>query len=73
MEKLGRLEQGNVSEACAQLSLRAAELVAARRRGCEELVARFEAPLKEAVRLQLQRLWRLPAPPQHAHAWRYTW
>lgn len=29
---------------------RAAELVAARRRGCEALGGRFEAPLKEAVR-----------------------
>lgn len=49
LERLGRLEEGNVSEAFSQLSARAAELVAARRKGCEALSARFEAPLKEAV------------------------
>jgi GTP cyclohydrolase I len=31
---------------------RAAELVAARRKGCEALGSKFEAPLKEAVRHQ---------------------
>eukprot|EP00878_Enallax_costatus_P016879 GHUV01017718.1.p1 GENE.GHUV01017718.1~~GHUV01017718.1.p1 ORF type:complete len:395 (+),score=141.91 GHUV01017718.1:1633-2817(+) len=50
LERLGRLEEGNVSEAFSQLSSRAAELVAARRKGCEALAAKFEAPLKEAVR-----------------------
>ncbi|KAF8058870.1 SNX1 [Scenedesmus sp. PABB004] len=50
LERLGRLEEGNVSEAFAQVSARAGELVAARRKGCEALGARFEAPLKEAVR-----------------------
>eukprot|EP00775_Hariotina_reticulata_P011886 gene11886-12030_t len=50
LERLGRLEEGNVSEAFSQLSSRAAELVAARRKGCEALVAKFEAPLKEGVR-----------------------
>jgi hypothetical protein len=49
LERLGRLEEGNVSEAFSQLSSRAAELVAARRKGCEALAAKFEAPLKEAV------------------------
>ncbi|WIA39527.1 hypothetical protein OEZ86_005618 [Tetradesmus obliquus] len=50
LERLGRLEEGNVSEAFSQMSSRSAELVAARRKGCEALAARFEAPLKEAVR-----------------------
>jgi hypothetical protein len=49
LERLGRLEEGNVSEAFSQMSSRSAELVAARRKGCEALAARFEAPLKEAV------------------------
>ncbi|KAF6250693.1 Vps5 C terminal like-domain-containing protein, partial [Scenedesmus sp. NREL 46B-D3] len=50
LERLGRLEEGNVSEAFSQMSARSAELVAARRKGCEALAARFEAPLKESVR-----------------------
>lgn len=50
LERLGRLEEGNVSEACSQLSSRSAELVAARRTCCEALGSKFEAPLKEAVR-----------------------
>lgn len=50
LERLGRLEEGNVSEAFSQLSSRAAELVAARRACCEALGGKFEAPLKEAVR-----------------------
>eukprot|EP00879_Flechtneria_rotunda_P002248 GHRR01002436.1.p1 GENE.GHRR01002436.1~~GHRR01002436.1.p1 ORF type:complete len:478 (+),score=184.33 GHRR01002436.1:327-1760(+) len=50
LERLGRLEEGNVSEAFSQFSSRASELVAARRKGCEALGAKFEAPLKEAVR-----------------------
>jgi hypothetical protein len=49
LERLGRLEEGNVSEAFSQMSARSAELVAARRKGCEALAARFEAPLKESV------------------------
>jgi hypothetical protein len=49
---LGRLEEGNVSEAFSQMSARSAELVAARRKGCEALAARFEAPLKEAVSVE---------------------
>jgi hypothetical protein len=49
LERLGRLEEGNVSEAFSQMSGRSAELVAARRKGCEALAARFEAPLKESV------------------------
>lgn len=53
LERLGRLEEGNVSEAFSQMSSRAAELVAARRKGCEALAAKFEAPLKEAVSVLL--------------------
>eukprot|EP00882_Tetradesmus_deserticola_P028606 GHRQ01031874.1.p1 GENE.GHRQ01031874.1~~GHRQ01031874.1.p1 ORF type:complete len:359 (+),score=175.37 GHRQ01031874.1:31-1077(+) len=49
LERLGRLEEGNVSEAFSQMSSRSAELVAARRKGCGALAARFEAPLKESV------------------------
>jgi hypothetical protein len=46
-----------VSEAFSQMSARSAELVAARRKGCEALAARFEAPLKESVSLlQYRRL-----------------
>lgn len=41
---------------------RAAELVAARRKGCEAMGAKFEAPLKEAVRLLLLLLMLRPAP-----------
>lgn len=35
---------------CGRILCRAAELVAARRKGCEALGSKFEAPLKEAVR-----------------------
>ena len=49
IDKLGRLEEGNVAEAFTQLANKATALADARKVRCQELVGAFEAPLKEAV------------------------
>lgn len=50
IEKLGRLEEGNVAEAFQQLAAKAQSLSESRRAQVSNLAARFEAPIKEAVR-----------------------
>lgn len=50
IEKLGRLEEGNVAEAFQQLASKSQVLSESRKTQVAQLAARFEAPIKEAVR-----------------------
>ncbi|GBF87488.1 sorting nexin [Raphidocelis subcapitata] len=50
VEKLGRLEEGNVAEAFQQLASKAQAMSESRRAQVTQLAARFEAPIREAVR-----------------------
>eukprot|EP00877_Chromochloris_zofingiensis_P009805 jgi/Chrzof1/5078/Cz15g10280.t1 len=50
IERLGRLEEGNVQEALVQLSHKSQSVSQASKARTDLLAAQFEAPLKEAVR-----------------------